>query len=75
MSVSERDRDFMRRIGEHKAASHDAAAVEHRSQSVAERLERSWTLYIETRSSARPTDADDPTPFYDRARARGLYRP
>jgi hypothetical protein len=46
MSVSERDREYMRQIGEAKAAS------------------------------IRPEDRDDdPRPFYDRARALGLYRP
>ena len=76
MTVSARAREYMRRIGEAKAASHAEAAARHRALPVAERLRRSWALYLAGRSTIRE-DArdDDPTPFYDRARALGLYRP
>ncbi len=76
MGVSERDRAYMRRIGEAKAASHAEAAAAHRALPLEERLRRSWALYLAGRSTVRdePRD-DDPTPFYDRARALGLYRP
>jgi hypothetical protein len=76
MAVSARDREFMRRVGEAKAASHAEAAARHRALPLAERLRRSWALYLAGRSTAGgdPRD-DDPTPFYDRARALGLYRP
>jgi hypothetical protein len=77
VTVPDRDREFMRRIGVHKAEAHADAASKHRESSLAARLERSWALYLATRSSARLAGApdDDPSPFYERARARGLYRP
>jgi len=76
MSVSERDREYMRQIGEAKAASHAEAAASHRALVLAERLQRSWALYLAGRPTIRPEDRDDdPRPFYDRARALGLYRP
>ncbi len=67
----------MRRIGAHKTAAHADAAAAHRQTSAAERLKRSWALYLSMRSSVRAADArdDDPSPFYERARALGLYRP
>jgi hypothetical protein len=76
MPVSERDREVMRRIGEAKAVSHREAAARHRALPVADRLGRSWALYVAGRASrtAKPRE-DDPTPFYDRARRLGLYRP
>ena len=77
MPVSDRDREFMERIGAYKAASHADTTARHRASSIAERLRRSWALYMATRSSRRVADSedDDPSPFYARARARGLYRP
>jgi hypothetical protein len=76
MTVSAHDRDYMRRIGEAKAASHAEAGARHRALPVAERLRRSWALYLAGRSTMREDSRDDdPTPFYDRARALGLYRP
>jgi hypothetical protein len=77
MPVSDRDREFMERIGAYKAASHADTVSSHRASSIAERLRRSWALYMATRSSKRAADSedDDPSPFYARARARGLYRP
>ncbi len=76
MSAEERERDHMRRIGAYKAASHDEAAARHLSLSLSERLERSWQLYLEGRSAAALDQRDDdPSPFYEKARALGLYRP
>ncbi|MCL4684561.1 hypothetical protein KJ059_07380 [Myxococcota bacterium] len=76
MSVSASDREFMRRIGEAKAASHADAAARHRALPLRERLQRSWALYLAGRSALPDAERDDdPTPFYDRARALGLYRP
>jgi hypothetical protein len=75
MSVSERDRNVMRRIGAAKAAGRAAAHAEHLALPLDERLRRSWRLYAETRGAAKRREADDPTPFYERARALKLYRP
>lgn len=76
MGVSERDRDYMRRIGEAKGATHAEVAAAHRALPLAERLRRSWALYLAGRAIVRDDlRDDDPTPFYDRARALGLYRP
>jgi hypothetical protein len=75
MTVSERDQDYMRRIGEAKTASHAEAAAAQRARPLAERLRRSWALYLECRSTIRDHRDDDPSPFYERARVLGLYRP
>lgn len=76
MKVSASDRDYMRRIAEAKAASHAEAAARHRALPLRERLRRSWEIFLAGRSAQGPADRDDdPTPFYDRARALGLYRP
>jgi hypothetical protein len=64
----------MRRIAAAKAASHAEAATRQAALPIGERLRRSWALYMASRSTARP-QLDDPTPFYERARALGLYRP
>ena len=75
MGVSERDRDQMRRIGEYKAASHAEAQARHLALPLSERLLRSWQLSEQCGGTVRADRADDPTPFYERARALGLYRP
>jgi hypothetical protein len=76
MTVSASDREFMRRIGEAKAASHAEAAARHRALPLRERLRRSWAVFLAGRSMQGPAERDDdPTPFYERARALGLYRP
>ena len=74
MAVSQREQEFIRRIGTYKGDSHAAAAAEHRALPLEERLQRSWQLYLSSRDYAANVD-DDPSPFYDRARALGLYRP
>lgn len=75
MSVSPDDREYMQRIGRYKADSHQAALDYHRSLPLSERLARSWALFEAMKDQAN-LDAriDDPTPFYDRARALGMYR-
>ena len=66
----------MRRIGAYKAESHREAETHHLALSLSERLERSWQLYLEGRSVAALDRRDaDPLPFYEKARALGLYRP
>ena len=76
MGVSDRYREYMRRIGEYKEASHREATEQHRALSIGERLARSWALYLAFRSTAS-TDRrdDDPSRFYACARRLGLYRP
>jgi hypothetical protein len=74
--VSDREREYMRRIGEYKEASHRDATERHLALPIEERLARSWDLYLAGRAEASPDlRDDDPTPFYDRARALGLYEP
>ena len=75
MGVTERDRATMRRIGAAKEASHAEAQAAHLALSIEERLRRSWTLYMRGDGSSSRADEDDPSPFYERARARNLYRP
>jgi hypothetical protein len=74
VAVSERDREHFRRLGIYKAASHAEVEAAHLSLPFAERLRRSWSLFLAHRASFRG-EPDDPTPFYDRARALGLYKP
>jgi hypothetical protein len=64
----------MARIGAWKAESHAAALAHHLALPLAERLARSWALYEAHRESLTERE-DDPSPFYARARALGLYRP
>jgi len=76
VSAGERERDHLRRIGNYKAESHREAEARHLALSLSKRLERSWQLYLEGRSAAAlDRRDDDPSPFYDKARALGLYRP
>jgi len=75
MGVSERDRAHMQRIGAYKAESHAEAQARHLALPLSERLRRSWALSEGHRDTLHPDRDDDPTPFYDRARALGLYRP
>jgi len=76
MAVSDRDREYMRRLGELKAESHREAQERHLALPIEERLRRSWELYLRFRSTVdQSAREDDPSPFYDRARALGLYRP
>ena len=74
MRVTDKDKAFFGRIASIKEASHAEAAGEHRALPLDERLERSYRLYVANRDAAHER-SDDPTPFYERARALGLYRP
>lgn len=74
--ASDREREYMRRIGEYKEASHREATERHLALPIGERLARSWALYLAFRSTASSDRRDDdPSPFYARARDLGLYRP
>ena len=76
MTASDKDREYVRRIGVYKELSHREAQAEHLAVSLDERFRRSWRLYQRYRHRVRRDDPkDDPTPFYDRARELGLYRP
>lgn len=76
MSASDRDREYMRRLGEYKAESHRDAQARHLALTLSERLERSWQLYLEGREhAALDRRDDDPSPFYAKARKLGLYKP
>lgn len=76
MAVSEHDRAYMQRLGRYKATSHAEATARHLALPLAQRVQRSWALFVTRRAGAR-LDArqDDPSHFYTLARARGLYRP
>ena len=73
MPVSERERAFMARMAGYKAESHAEAHARHLALPLEERLQRSWELYLAGRAGGviRERD-DDPSPFYERARALGL---
>lgn len=72
MSVSDRDRAYMERVGACKAESHAEAQARHLALPLEERLERSWALYLAGRDGVRDERDDDPSPLYERARALGL---
>jgi hypothetical protein len=63
----------MARIGACKSESHAAAPERHLALPLTERLARSRALYEAHRESLTER-GDDPSPFYARARALGLYR-
>lgn len=74
MSVRNEERDYFRRIAEAKRRSHEEAERAHLAESLRERIRRSFELSLACmRGSARRDD--DPSPFYDRARRLGLYKP
>jgi hypothetical protein len=75
MPVSRGDREYFERLGQAKAASHADAQGRHLMLSLDERLQRSWALFCAHRDSRMHPRDDDPTRFYDRARALGLYLP
>jgi len=72
VAVTEHERDYMRRVGEIKATLREEERARHRSLPIEERLERSWALYLAYRERL-PSRDEDPSRFYDRARALGLY--
>ncbi len=72
-TVSERDREYFRKIGRWKAESHAAALRAHLELPIAERLERSLAWTIAERPTWRwPITADSPAPMWERARKLGL---
>jgi hypothetical protein len=76
VSAGERERDHLRRIGAYKSESHREAEARHLAHTLSQRLERSWQLYLEGRSAAElDRRDDDPSPFYEKARNLGRYRP
>lgn len=73
MGVSEHDRAFMARMAGYKSVSHAEAQARHLALPLDERLRRSWELYLAGSAARRSGERDDdPTPFYERARALGL---
>lgn len=80
MSVTQQDRDYMRRIAAYKAHSHAEAAAAHAARSLTERLRESWALSqraAAVRRGAPDRAAGDPDElrFYERARQLELYEP
>ena len=73
MAVSERERAFMARVAGYKAESHAETQARHLALPIGARLQRSWELYLAGRPAGVGRDrVDDPSPFYERARALGL---
>lgn len=69
------DRDYFTRIGVAKERAAELGAVELAEMSVAQRLALGVDLSKMALAMGSPPPDDDPTPFYDRARSLGLYRP
>jgi hypothetical protein len=74
MPVRDEDRDYFRRIAEAKQRSHDEALRAHLALPLSERMRRSFEMSAACTGDAVERE-DDPTPFYDRARQLGLYKP
>lgn len=72
--VTERDRDYMRRLGEWKAESHREQLASHLAKSGRQRLIAGLRLMLEGPLFPRQQDDEGPSEFYDRARRLGLYR-
>lgn len=76
--VTERDRDYMRRLGEWIAEGNAERLRQHLARTPKERLEDSLRLSAEYRTPEairRHLEEDDPSPLYERAKRLGLYRP
>jgi hypothetical protein len=78
-AVSERDREYMRRMGEFKARSHRFAYERHMELSLADRLRLSERKSQEYRTPERvlkqaEAKADEMRRFYKRAKDLGVYR-
>lgn len=74
--VSEQDREYMRRLGEAKTASHAETTSEHLRLTPIDRLRRSFAMSAASLGQANlAARIDDPSGFYDRARALGLCDP
>jgi len=72
--VSEQDRDYMRRLGEYKQASHRETLREHLALSVEKRLEWSWEFAELCRDNLRNEVAENGAiELYARARRLGIY--
>jgi hypothetical protein len=73
--VTERDRDYMRRLGDLKAASHREALRDHLALSLEERLQRSWEFLEQLPAMAWHVEpADGALELYRTASQLGLYR-
>lgn len=74
VAPADRERAYLERLGSYKRESHEAAHAAHLALPPAARLERSLALMRRGPGVARPR-VDDPSPFFERARRLGLYRP
>lgn len=71
--ASEQEREYMRRLGEAKAAARADATSEHLRLTPMERLRRSFAMSAAFMSEANlAARVDEPAGFYERARALGL---
>lgn len=73
-TVSEKDREHFRRIGEWKRESHEWALREQMARSGFERLVHCLRAAQTFRSSFREASDDDPGALMQRAKELGLYR-
>jgi hypothetical protein len=71
-TVTERDHEYFRRLGEWKRKSHEEA---HRAQLERSGFERlCYSFGFGGQEDGRSREDDDPGQFYERARRLGLYR-
>lgn len=74
--ASERDREYMRRLGQYVEEANEAAREEWLRLSGAERIAKSEAFSRRARGYAHPkTESDDLCLIYHRARQLGLLRP
>jgi hypothetical protein len=73
--VSERDREYFRRLGQWKRDVNAEALRKHLALSAQERLRRAELLFRESRGWANPQYKErEPRSIFDLAKERGLYR-
>ena len=71
--ASERDKAYMRRLGELQDEANEASRQAWASRPLHERLEGSFSLASRARKDSRD-ELEEPEKFYERARRLGLLR-
>lgn len=75
-TVSDWDREYMKRLGRYKEESHRDAIAAHLERSPNDRLTVARRFCRDQRFwGGWKLREDDPAPFYEIAKRRGLYRP
>jgi len=73
--VTDRDRDYFRRLGEWERENRDSRLREHLALPIEKRIRESWTMSRQVAPHIRHAIDDGAERFYERARKLGLIRP